>query len=145
MFVLDTDHLSFLDRPESELGLLIRNRLDAARPAAVATTIVNFEEQTRGRFAFLARAKSMAQLLDAYGRLESHLKMYCSIPVLSFDAPAAAQFESLRQAKLKIGTMDLRIAAIVLSRDATLISRNLRDFQQVPGLRVEDWTIETAR
>jgi len=36
--------------------------------------------------------------------------------------------------------MDLRIAAIVLSRDATLLSGNLADFREVPGLKVEDWT-----
>jgi tRNA(fMet)-specific endonuclease VapC len=36
--------------------------------------------------------------------------------------------------------MDLKIAAIAISRKAILLSRNLRDFQQVSGLQVEDWT-----
>jgi tRNA(fMet)-specific endonuclease VapC len=35
--------------------------------------------------------------------------------------------------------MDLKIASIVLAHNAMLLSRNLRDFQQVPNLRVEDW------
>jgi tRNA(fMet)-specific endonuclease VapC len=35
--------------------------------------------------------------------------------------------------------MDLKIASIVLANQATLLSANLRDFQQVPGLQVEDW------
>lgn len=35
--------------------------------------------------------------------------------------------------------MDLRIASIVLANGATLLSRNLRDFDRVPGLRVENW------
>jgi hypothetical protein len=41
---------------------------------------------------------------------------------------------------LQAGTMDSKIAAIVVSRDATLLSRNLADLRQVPGLQVEDWT-----
>jgi tRNA(fMet)-specific endonuclease VapC len=36
--------------------------------------------------------------------------------------------------------MDLKIAAIVPAHEATLLSRNLADFGQIPGLRVEDWT-----
>jgi tRNA(fMet)-specific endonuclease VapC len=46
----------------------------------------------------------------------------------------------LRQAGIRIGTMDLKIAAIALTHDAMLLSRNLSDFKKVPGLRVEDWT-----
>jgi tRNA(fMet)-specific endonuclease VapC len=40
--------------------------------------------------------------------------------------------------------MDLKIATIVLTRDATLLSRNLSDFGKVPGLRIADWTLPGA-
>ena len=53
---------------------------------------------------------------------------------------AADLFLQLRRARVRIGSMDLKIAAITLSHGAMLLSRNLTDFQQVPGLHVEGWT-----
>ena len=82
----------------------------------------------------------MAQQVVAYGRLLQHLDNYRRIPVLAFDETAAVVFQRLRRARLRVGTMDLKIAAIVLSRDALLLSKNLMGFGQVPGLQVEDWT-----
>ena len=60
--------------------------------------------------------------------------------MLPFDAKAAAHFARLKQARIRIGTMDLKIAAIALANDATLLTRNRADFDKVPGLRVEDWS-----
>jgi tRNA(fMet)-specific endonuclease VapC len=59
--------------------------------------------------------------------------------MLPFDELAADKFVELRRKKIRIGTMDLKIASIVLVQDATLLSANLRDFQKVPDLTVEDW------
>jgi len=59
---------------------------------------------------------------------------------LEFDPLAAAEFQRLRRSFRRLGTMDLKIAAIVLVHDATLLSRNLSDFARLPGLKVEDWT-----
>jgi tRNA(fMet)-specific endonuclease VapC len=142
MFVLDSDYLSLLDLAESKLGNYLRGRMNDTGFGEFATTIVNFEEQTRGWMAFAARTTGNAKLIDAYRRLERHLRLYCSMPVLSFDENAAIRFQSFKNAKIRVGTMDLRIAAIAVSRDATLLSRNLIDFRRVPGLKVEDWTLE---
>ena len=60
--------------------------------------------------------------------------------MLDFDEAAAAKFEDLQRLRLRIGTMDLKIAAIAVSRGATVLSRNLKDFGRVPGLKAEDWT-----
>jgi predicted nucleic acid-binding protein len=51
----------------------------------------------------------------------------------------ADRVQQLRKSHLRVGTMDLKIAAIVLARDATLLSRNVRDFKGIPGLRVDNW------
>jgi tRNA(fMet)-specific endonuclease VapC len=47
----------------------------------------------------------------------------------------------LRQQQIRIGTQDLRIAAISLANQTTLVTRNQQDFSKVPGLLLEDWTI----
>ena len=56
---------------------------------------------------------------------------------------AAAIYLGLRAQRIRIGTMDLRIASIVMSKGAILLSRNLTDFAKVPGLRVEDWLLQS--
>jgi tRNA(fMet)-specific endonuclease VapC len=140
MIVLDTDHLSVLERSDQPGSVPLRARLAHVPPAEVVTTIITYEEQMRGWMAYLARTRSVAHQVEAYRRLLQHLDNYRRIPVLAFDEAAAIVFQRLRYARLRIGAMDLKIAAIVVSRDATLLSRNLADFRHVPGLQVEDWT-----
>jgi tRNA(fMet)-specific endonuclease VapC len=140
MVILDTDHMSVLERREQPGVGNLRARLAEVSPSEVATTVISYEEQMRGWMAYLARARSMAQQITAYGRLLSHLDSYRRIPVLGFDAAAVTVFQRLRRARIRMGAMDLKIAAIVLSRNATLLSRNLGDFHQIPDLHVEDWT-----
>ena len=52
---------------------------------------------------------------------------------------AAARLKDFRQQRIRIGTMDLKIACITLEYDSTLLTRNTKDFAQVPGLRFENW------
>jgi tRNA(fMet)-specific endonuclease VapC len=141
MVVLDTDHLSLLERADSEEGGRIRARLQQVPPEERATTIVNFEEQMRGWMAVLARARTLAQEVEVYRRLRQQLANYTGLVVLEFDERAATEYQRLRNARLRVGTMDLKIAAIVLAQGATLLSRNLSDFGRIPGLTVEDWTV----
>ena len=137
--VLDTDHMSLLDWGHDGSAAL-RERLAEVVSQDVATTIISYEEQIRGWMAYIASAKTIARQVESYARLRRHLENYRHIPILDFDEHAAAEYQRLRRARIRIGTMDLKIAAIVLSRDALLISRNRVDFEQVPGLRVQDWS-----
>jgi len=139
MLILDSDHMSLLEWG-GESSAVLRERLADVAEDEVATTIVNYEEQMRGWMAYIARAKSISQQLEAYRRLRAHLDNYRQIPVLDFDQKAATEFQRLRSARIRIGTMDAKIASITLSCDATLLSRNLADFGKVPELKVEDWT-----
>lgn len=90
--------------------------------------------------AYVARSRTVAKQVEGYRRLRGHLENYRQIPLVDFDERAADVFQRLRRARIRIGTMDLKIAAIALANGATLLSRNVSDFQQVPGLAVEDWS-----
>ena len=96
MLVLDTDHMSLLEWGSKGSGAL-RERLADIAPDQVATTIISYEEQMRGWMAYIARAKSMTQQLEAYQRLRRHLENYRQIPVLDFDDAAIDEFQHLRR------------------------------------------------
>jgi tRNA(fMet)-specific endonuclease VapC len=140
MFLLDTDHISILQwQSQPEFGRLTQRMKQ--HPAAVFHfCIVSFHEQVLGANAYIGRAHTTADVTDGYELLERIRADFAAVPVLPFDQAAAVQFDNLRAQRVRIGTMDLRIAAIALARDMTLLTRNLRDFAQAPRLRVEDWT-----
>lgn len=140
MVILDTDHVSLLEWGESPEAQRLGARLEHLTTEKIATTIISFEEQTRGWLTSIAKSRTMAQQIQAYRRLKRHLVNYCRMIVLDFDGTAAAEFQRLRKLRLRMGTMDLKIAAVVLSHNATLLTRNLVDFRTVPGLKIEDWT-----
>ena len=60
--------------------------------------------------------------------------------LLGFDTAAASVFDDLTAQKVRVSTMDLRIAAIALSQNLILLTRNTQDFGRVPGLQTENWT-----
>lgn len=142
MTILDTDTLSILERQTFEAGILANNlkRFEVE----ISTTIITFEEQMRGWLAFSARTRTIEQEINAYRKLNGFLDDYRKMPVVAFDAQAARIFQQLKSSKIRVGTMDLKIASIALANDALLLSRNLKDFEQIPNLKVEDWTIEQA-
>ena len=140
MYLLDTDHMSLLERGGAE-GETLRIRLRSIPPDDAATTIISYEEQTRGWLARIARAKTAKGQVALYRQLRRQLANYCQITIADFDERAASEFERLRRSRIRLGAMDLKIAAIALAQDATLLSRNLSDFGRVPELRVEDWTV----
>jgi tRNA(fMet)-specific endonuclease VapC len=140
--LLDTDHLSVLQWQEQPACDRLLARLDQLAPDDIATSIVSFQEQVQGWLAYLSRARSAAQVVLAYAKLEEVWRSFLKMNVLSFSAEAQARFDELRSQCRRVQTMDLRIASIALVTSATLLSRNLKDFRRVPGLTVEDWTEE---
>lgn len=140
MFLLDTDHVVISQQQITpEYDHLIQ-RVRQHDPALLFVSIVSFHEQVMGWNVYISRAKDLNGVVRGYERLQRVLSNFAEGQVLAFDDAAAHMFNDLRKRRVRIGTMDLRIAAIALSRDMTVLSRNLADFAKVPGLKVEDWT-----
>jgi tRNA(fMet)-specific endonuclease VapC len=136
-YVLDTDTTSAVQRRHPAVS----RRLASVNPESVATTVVTLFEQLRGRLAAVNRATNMAALQTAYRLLAETHRYFCDNHVLPFDAVAADIFRSLRAQQPRTGTQDSQIAAIALANDAILVTSNRQDFERVPGLRIEDWTV----
>ena len=142
MFLLDTDHLSILQRPSGSAAGRLKERLHAVPGESIHASIVSFHEQVNGWSAFLNRSKSMDHLCLAYRMLADAQSFYSEFELLPFDQDAARRFEELTRHKTRVATLDLRIASIALSRGMTLLTRNTIDFARIPGLNFEDWTAD---
>ena len=135
--VLDTNHFTeFADASAS--GRKLMRRIDKHQ-AEVFTCIVAVEETMRGWLGLINRHAAGRDQLKAYAMYQRGIDALNKFIVLPFDDEAAEVFHRLKREHRRTGTMDLKIAAICIAHDILLLSRNLADFQGIPGLRVENW------
>lgn len=139
MYILDTDHLSLIQR-NGEAGKQILAKLALLKEPEVAVTVITYEEQVRGRLNVLSRAKTLDEQILGYQGLQRLVLDYQSIEMVAFSQSAAVEHQRLRKAYPRIGNMDLKIAAVALANNAILLTRNISDFGQIAALRTEDWT-----
>jgi tRNA(fMet)-specific endonuclease VapC len=140
MYILDTDHLSFIQRNGKEGKNILARLADLENPE-IAVTIITYEEQVRGRLLFLSKAKTVEQQVYGYQGLEQLVRDYQSIVIVPFNRVAVLEYQRLRKSYPRLGKMDLKIAAITLTNKAILLTRNNSDFRQISELKIEDWSI----
>ncbi len=140
-YLLDTDHISFLQRRSGAEFARLTIRMGQYSPADFALSIVSLHEQVLGAHNFINRARTSLDTVRGYALLLEILEGFALAQVLPFDSAAIAIFDKLREQQVRVSTMDLRIAAIAMSRNLVLLTRNVSDFSKVPGLMTEDWTI----
>ena len=110
--------------------------------AEQSVLIVAAEEILRGRLNTIRQAeagKAKITIEQAYQFFEQALKDLQELTVLSYIAAAEVQYGEWRKQKLRGSTHDLRIAAICIAHAVTLVTKNRRDFEHIPGLSVEFW------
>jgi tRNA(fMet)-specific endonuclease VapC len=144
MFLLDTDHVVIAQQQTQPQYDHLVAQVRQYPKTDFYVSIVSFHEQVMGWNAYLSRAKKAADVVRGYARLGQMLANFCEAQIAAFDEAAAATFVDLRKRRVRIGTMDLRIAAIALSRGMTVLTRNLHDFRRVPRLAAEDWSVPTG-
>jgi tRNA(fMet)-specific endonuclease VapC len=137
MYLLDTDTLTHLHFGNSN----VVKRLKAVGDLEVGITIITKVEILRGRSDHLLKAETGIDLLKAQELLFRTEELLNELLIVPISQAASLEFDRLRAVSKyrKIGRADLLIASITLANRATLVTRNLRHFQQIPGLRVENW------
>jgi tRNA(fMet)-specific endonuclease VapC len=136
MHLLDTNVLTALyNRHPAILAAL-----DRVDDPDIATTIVTKTEILRGRLDFVLKAEGES-LLVAQEYLQETERLLNEIRVVGFDRKSIEHFESLRKisALRKIGRADLLIGCIALAHRATVVTRNIKDFERIPNLKLVNW------
>jgi tRNA(fMet)-specific endonuclease VapC len=133
-YLFDTDTVSNLLRPAPSPVLLRRLATTPVEDQAVSSI-------TLGELYFGAR-----RLASGGDALLSRIDALLSdTTIVSFDAAAAVHYGSLRadlqSAGTPIGDADTRIAAVALANDLTIVTGNVRHFERVAGLPVENWLV----
>jgi tRNA(fMet)-specific endonuclease VapC len=107
----------------------------------IGVTVVTRMEVLRGRTDSLLKAANERELLVATERLQKTEAALGAFLLLHVDEKAATHFKVLLEHKKlsKMKRPDMLIACIALAHDAILVTRNTKDFNKVPGLKLENW------
>ena len=123
MILLDTDHIVALKYSKGAEHGRLTARMSTSSDQSFVTTSITLEEQLRGWLAFVNRSPDVHRQVPAYQRLNSLVDFFAGWTRLDFDEQAADQFFRLRSEKVRIGTMDLKIASIAIVHDTETFSR----------------------
>ncbi len=129
-YLLDTDTCIYILNGPTPL---LRTRFEKENVASLAVSTLTEAELYYG-------ALHSAKPEENRKRVEILISPFSRIP---FDSEAAALFAPLKEDLIRrgkpIGVIDMLIASIAKSRGLTLVTNNLRHFQEIPGLSVENW------
>jgi tRNA(fMet)-specific endonuclease VapC len=136
LYLLDTDTVSLFQRGHPAVCANVA----AHSPAEIGIAVLTVEEQLSGWYRELRRTNKPPLIAQIYQRMADTVHFYSQMRIFSFTEPAIERYENLKRLKLGVGKMDLRIGSIALDQNATVVTRNLRDFQRIPDLKIEDWS-----
>lgn len=135
LFVVDTDILSLYYDGHP----LVCQKIDATPTADLAITVMTVDEQLTGWYTLTRQARRPDEIAHSYARLADAVVRLARWRILPYTEQAIARVAQLKGMHLNVRVMDLRIAAIALEHAGIVVTRNVRDFQRIPGLTVENW------
>ena len=140
MILFDTDTVTYFFHGDKN----VCRKVDKVGDEVLAITLITRYEMLRGRADNLLKAADKVELRKAVDRFRRTEQEISRFEVVGFDEYAIEKFEKLRiEKKLKkMGRADMLIACIALANNALLVTRNTRDFENVVGLRMENWVDE---
>jgi len=141
VFLFDTNHISAWQRGEGAQYEKLCTHLENHTGDQIFVCVVSFHEMVNGWNAYSVKKPSSETLVRTYFEFENILRDFSVMQLLSFDRKAAEVFDELNHQRLRVGSMDLRIAATVIANQMTLITQNTVDFERVPGLSIQDWLL----
>lgn len=136
LWILDTDTLSLFLRGDPH----VCQRVGSVSPNELAVTVITVEEVLTGWHAEVRRVRGDNQLVRAYASLQQAVEFFRFVRILPFGVDAVRRYHELRRQYRRLGTNDLRIAAIAMEQPGTIVTRNVRDFGQIEGLKIDDWS-----
>lgn len=116
-YLLDTDHISILQRQTGTEYVRLKSRIAQHPQTDLAFSIISFHEQILGCHTYINRARNSDNIVKGYDMFGRVLRVFTISPVIPFDDVAAFVFDELLSQKVRVATMDLRIASTALSRD----------------------------
>jgi tRNA(fMet)-specific endonuclease VapC len=139
LYILDTDHISlFLGNYPPVRDKVLQFKADCS------ITVISVQEIFNGWVGQLNRVENEAYKIEIYQRLHLTTQFIQEMPVLNYDQAGSVKYQQIIKdnpilARRRL-EKDMRIAAISLAYNATIVTRNKRDFEQVPKLVIEDWS-----
>ncbi|MCU0548149.1 MAG: type II toxin-antitoxin system VapC family toxin [Leptolyngbya sp. Prado105] len=140
-YLFDTDHISIYQRRSGQSYINLASHLVRFPLSDFSVSIVTVQEQILGSHAYINRAKRREDVVRGYGMMSQAMRDLTIFEIVDFGDAEARIFEQFNVDKIQLKVMDARIAAIAISRGLILLTRNQRDFDKVPNLKTQDWTL----
>jgi tRNA(fMet)-specific endonuclease VapC len=139
LYILDTNIISLLNEGNEPVS----DRVRSTPPELLSTTVISLEESLSGWYTYIRKLKKYDDVVRGYNKLRDTCMKYATFEMLPLTDEDLRRADGLIKLVKNVRKNDLRIASIALNNNATVVTANIRDFQRIPGLNYEDWTLNT--